>query len=174
MSAVVRQAFVAMGSNLGDRPQILRGALARLEAELTVLATSSVYETDPVGVVDQPAFLNLVVGVETTRSPEDLLRLLLRVESEFGRVRLQRWGPRTLDLDLLAYENETRKTPTLELPHPRMLERTFVTVPLREVLTAPCFRQKSWEALCGQLQHLPAEASAAGVRRVDAGRYPVK
>jgi 2-amino-4-hydroxy-6-hydroxymethyldihydropteridine diphosphokinase len=167
MNAIMRQAFVAMGSNLGDRPQILRGALARLEAELTVLAVSRVYETDPVGVVDQPAFLNLVVGVETTLTPENLLQLLLRIEAEFGRVRVQRWGPRTLDLDLLAYENETRAGPDLELPHPRMFERAFVTVPLREVLATPSFRRESWGGLQEKLKSLPLKVTDRGVRPIN-------
>jgi len=134
-----RTAFVSLGSNLGDRAALLRGAVARIEKcdGLSLLAQSAVSETAPVGVVDQPSFLNQVIAVVTTLSPEELLATLLRIEAEFGRVRTQRWGPRTLDLDLLAYEGETRATAFLELPHPRMLERSFITEPLRELLALP-------------------------------------
>lgn len=147
-AAPVRQAFIGAGANLGNRAATLAGAVARLRASSGVLTVeaSSVYETNPVGVVDQPMFLNLVIGVETTLTPEALLRALLTIESEFGRVRVERWGPRTLDLDLLLFEGETRAEPELQLPHPRMFERPFVTVPLRELLERPRFRDARWAA----------------------------
>ncbi|MFI5335353.1 MAG: 2-amino-4-hydroxy-6-hydroxymethyldihydropteridine diphosphokinase [Opitutales bacterium] len=156
MKEPLRQAFIGLGANLGDRAVTLRGAVGRLREALAAVEVSRVYETAPVGVTEQPSFLNLVAGVETALAPEDLLRLLLGIEAEFGRVRIQRWGPRTLDLDLLAYEGEVRATPLLELPHPRMLERTFVTVPLREVLQRPRFQRESWAGLRARIEALPA------------------
>lgn len=155
MNQIPRQAFVGLGSNLGDRAATLRGAVGRLRDHMTILALSRVYETEPVGVTDQPVFLNLVAGVETTLAPEALLQVLLGIEAEFGRVRVQRWGPRTLDLDLLAYEGEQRATPVLELPHPRLWERTFVTVPLGEIITRPCFAGEAWRGLREELGALP-------------------
>lgn len=140
-----RQAFVGAGANLGDRLSTLDAALARLrETEgITSVMSSTVFETDPIGVTDQPLFLNLVAGIETHLSPEELLAVLQSIEQAFGRVRTQRWGPRTLDLDLLAFEGETRATPMLQLPHPRMLERSFVLVPLLDLLERPAFRARA-------------------------------
>lgn len=153
MTARGRQAFVGAGANLGDRAATLRAAIERLAATPGVLTveSSALYETAPVGVLDQPVFFNLVAGVETTFSPEDLLAVLLNIENEFGRERTQRWGPRTLDLDLLEFEGETRATASLALPHPRMLERMFVVAPLRELLVRPRFQQPYWNALVGRL-----------------------
>jgi 2-amino-4-hydroxy-6-hydroxymethyldihydropteridine diphosphokinase len=149
MKATQRQAFIGMGANLGDRFATLSAAIQRLPSQPTIskVQSSSVYETDPVGEIAQPMYLNLVVGVETSLSPEELLGVLMTIEREFGRVRKDRWGPRTLDLDLLAYERETRSSTSLELPHPRMLERGFVVVPFRELLSFPRFRKKVWDDL---------------------------
>jgi 2-amino-4-hydroxy-6-hydroxymethyldihydropteridine diphosphokinase len=153
MEKCPRQAFVGMGANLGDRAATLAAATARLQAlpGISALESSSVYETDPVGEIAQPMFLNLVVGVETTLRPEALLDALMDIERVFGRVRVERWGPRTLDLDLLAYEGESRATAVLDLPHPRMLERAFVVVPLRELMERPRFRIAAWATLRAQL-----------------------
>jgi 2-amino-4-hydroxy-6-hydroxymethyldihydropteridine diphosphokinase len=158
-----RQAFVSMGANLGDRYATISSAIERLASKSGIHAVerSSFYETDPVGDIDQPQFLNLVVGFETSLTPEGLLELLMDLEREFGRVRTTRWGPRTLDLDLLAYESESRSTPILELPHPRMLERPFVLVPLAELLEKSPFRGKQWDGLRKQID---AAMSTRGVR----------
>lgn len=144
-----RQAFVGAGANLGDRAGTLRAALGRLHDSpaTSVLEISALYETEPLGVEDQPDFLNLVAGVETTLTPEGLLARLLEIEREFGRVRVERWGPRTLDLDLLAFEGETRDLPGLQLPHPRLFERAFVVVPLQDVLSRAPFRRACWAEL---------------------------
>lgn len=159
-----RQTLIAAGANLGNR-------LATLSAAIDVLGhtpgivhveCSRVYETDPVGYLDQPAFLNVVAGVETTLSPEALLEVLQAIETRFGRERAIRWGPRTLDLDLLAYEGETRQTTRLILPHPRMRERAFVLVPLADVLARPAFRRASWDDLRAALP--VAVSASAGVR----------
>lgn len=142
-----RQAFVGAGANLGDRAGALGGAMNRLRATPGIgwVEVSALYETEPIGVTDQPRFLNLVAGLETTLGPEELLSVLQRIEHDYGRVRTQRWGPRTLDLDLLAYENETRATAELQLPHPRLFERGFVLVPLCELLQRPRFRRPGWD-----------------------------
>lgn len=150
---LVRQAFVGAGANLGDRAATLSAALARLRVwpGVEAVESSSIFETKPAGITDQPMFLNLVAGVETTLSPEELLGTLLQIEREFGRVRAERWGPRTLDLDLLLFVGETRASPELQLPHPRLFQRTFVTVPLRELLEHPRFRQPCWANLRDEL-----------------------
>lgn len=162
MSAVVRQAFIGGGANIGDRCATLRSAIERLRKApgMIALESSSVYETDPVGPVDQPPFLNLAIGVETTLEPEALLTLLLVIELEFGRVRTTRWGPRTLDFDLLAFEGETRSSPLLQLPHPQLLGREFVTVPLREIIARPRFQRPCWDTLRQQLKTLPPSSTA--------------
>jgi len=165
MATAVRQAFIGAGANLGDRRAAIAGAIARLRAQpgIAAVEASSIFETAPVGVVDQPMFLNAVLGVETTLSPEELLGALSEIERAFGRVRAEHWGPRTLDLDLLAFEGETRATAALELPHPRMLGRAFVTVPLRELLAHPRFDKACWAALRAQLE---SASPATGVKKV--------
>lgn len=134
-------AFVALGSNLHDPVAQVRRAARALDALGGVTARSSLYQTLPVGgPPDQATYLNAVVSLnprEVFRDPEALLRALLALEKSQGRVRLERWGPRTLDLDLLSY-GRVVNSPTLTLPHPRMWERVFVLEPLCEV--APDFR----------------------------------
>jgi 2-amino-4-hydroxy-6-hydroxymethyldihydropteridine diphosphokinase len=161
-----RQAFVGAGSNLGDRSATLAGALRQLQGwpGITYVESSSIRETAPVGVVDQPNFLNAVLGLETTLSPEALLAALQEIERAFGRVRTRRWGPRTLDLDLLAYEHECRDTPELVLPHPRIWEREFVTTPLRELLGRPRFRSPRWPELHARLRLATSEPGNPGGR----------
>ena len=128
-------AYLALGSNLGDRAAMLRGALASLSngADVRIVNESAVYETAPVGGPEQPDYLNMVVAVETALPPEALLARCLAIEAEHGRVRRERWGARTLDLDLLCYGEVELKTAQLTLPHPRMRERAFVLVPLAEI-----------------------------------------
>ena len=131
------RAYVGLGSNLGEREATLWKALEGLGATegIEVLAVSSFRETDPVGVVDQPRFVNAVAGLETSLSPRELLERLLDVERSLGRDRAveERWGPRTLDLDLLLYGGESIDEPGLEVPHPRLTERAFVLEPLLEL-----------------------------------------
>lgn len=128
-------AFLGLGSNLGDRVVHLQNGVDRLDAdELTrVDAVSSVYETAPVGGPEQEDFLNLAVRVATRRSPRELLRLCHEVERACGRERAERWGPRTLDVDILLYGARTVRRPGLRIPHPRLLERPFALIPLIEV-----------------------------------------
>ena len=123
-------AYVGLGSNLGDREQTIRAAIAALQG---VVAVSELRETDPVGVTEQPAFLNGAIAVETELSPRELLQSLLAVERELGRERGERWGPRTIDLDLLLYGTETVDEPGLTVPHPHLHERRFALEPLAEL-----------------------------------------
>ncbi len=127
-------AFVALGSNLGDREENLRVALKHLQEKgVEVIKTSTFIETEPYGVTDQPGFVNAVCQVETELAPLELLRLLLSIEQEMGRVRLRRWGERNIDLDLLLYEDAVLESEELTLPHPDMQNRDFVLFPLAEI-----------------------------------------
>jgi 2-amino-4-hydroxy-6-hydroxymethyldihydropteridine diphosphokinase len=131
----LREAYVALGANLGDRETSLAEAIRRLQAdsELEVRRVSAAFETAPVGYTDQPSFLNMAVCLGTELDPIGLLRRLLAIEQEMGRVRDVRWGPRNIDLDLLVHGEATADTPELMLPHPRMGQRAFVLVPLRDI-----------------------------------------
>jgi 2-amino-4-hydroxy-6-hydroxymethyldihydropteridine diphosphokinase len=131
----VTVAYVGLGANLGSREETLRRAIAILgEADgVDVLAVSQLRETEPIGVVDQPRFLNGAVAVETTRTSRELLELLLGIERTLGRVREERWGPRTVDLDLLVYGDDVVDEPGLRVPHPHLHERRFVLEPLAEL-----------------------------------------
>ena len=128
-------AYVGIGSNLGDRLENLRSAVRNLSRtpDVRVVRSSSVYETAPVGGPQQGDFLNAVVEISTELEPHALLEALQRIENELGRLRAERNGPRTIDLDLLLYGNEEIAEPDLTVPHPRMLERAFVVVPLTEL-----------------------------------------
>ncbi len=130
------RAFVGLGANLGRREETMLRAVELLAAEdgVEVVALSSFRETDPVGVEDQPRFLNASALLETTLGPRELLDVLLRIERELGRVRDgTRWGPRVIDLDLLAYGSEVVDEPGLRVPHPRVHERRFALEPLVEL-----------------------------------------
>jgi 2-amino-4-hydroxy-6-hydroxymethyldihydropteridine diphosphokinase len=124
------RAYVGLGANLGDREATIRAALEALPG---LVGVSKLRETDPVGVVDQPPFLNAAAALETELTPRDLLDTLLAVECELGRERRERWGPRTIDLDLLLYGDETIDEPGLTVPHPRLHERRFALEPLLDL-----------------------------------------
>ncbi len=128
-------AYIGMGSNVGDKEKNISDALKLLKTqpEIKVRKTAPLYRSAPVGYTEQDWFLNTVIEVETTLSPDKLLQKLLQTEKRLGRVRTIRWGPRTLDLDLLLYGNSTINTADLVIPHPRMLERAFVIVPLADL-----------------------------------------
>jgi 2-amino-4-hydroxy-6-hydroxymethyldihydropteridine diphosphokinase len=128
-------AFIGIGSNLDDRERAIEDALRLLNAHagIDVVAVSAIRETDPVGVVDQPRFLNAAARLETRLSPRQLLDRLLGIERELGRVRIERYGPRTIDLDLLVYGDEVVDEPGLRVPHPRLHERRFVLEPLNDL-----------------------------------------
>jgi 2-amino-4-hydroxy-6-hydroxymethyldihydropteridine diphosphokinase len=129
-------AFIAFGSNLGDRLGHLHAGRLGLEAHAgIVISKSRVFETDPVGGPDnQGAYLNAVVELETELEAHDLLRVLLEIERSRGRERRERWGPRTLDLDVLLYGDQIIQTPDLTVPHPRLHERAFVLEPLGDLV----------------------------------------
>jgi 2-amino-4-hydroxy-6-hydroxymethyldihydropteridine diphosphokinase len=132
-------AYIALGSNMGDRESCLMAALDLIRVQndtIIIKHISNIYETAPVGYAKQGDFLNMVCHVFTTISPLDLLSALQKIETELGRKRLIRWGPRTLDLDLLLYDEISLCSETLTVPHPRMFERAFVLTPLRDVY--PC------------------------------------
>jgi 2-amino-4-hydroxy-6-hydroxymethyldihydropteridine diphosphokinase len=124
------RAFLGLGSNLGDRRRHLRDAVAAIP---DVVAVSRVYETAPVGGPDQGAYLNIVVRLETDASPRELLEICREREAAAQRVRTVRWGPRTLDVDVLWVDGKSVDEPDLVVPHPRMFERAFVLMPLRDV-----------------------------------------
>jgi len=131
------EALMALGGNVGDVRATLDQAIAQLcDGELVRLtARSSDYRTAPWGVEDQPAFVNICIAVSTSLTPEALLARALEVEHQLGRRRVheRRWGPRPIDIDLLAYDDVTLALPDLTLPHPRLFERAFVLVPLAEI-----------------------------------------
>jgi 2-amino-4-hydroxy-6-hydroxymethyldihydropteridine diphosphokinase len=132
----VARAYVGLGANLGDREASLHAALDRLRATrgIEIVAVSSFRETDPVGYLAQPRFVNAAAAVETELTPRELLDALLAVERSLGRTREgPRYGPRTIDLDLLLYGDESLREPGLTVPHPRLHERAFALTPLAEL-----------------------------------------
>lgn len=129
------KAFLGLGSNMGEREKLLVQAVNLINQTpgIRVLQSSFIYETDPVGYTEQDAFLNIVIKIETSLCAAELLSRTQEVEAELGRVRTIRWGPRTLDIDILLYGNEWLNDGDLQIPHPRMTERAFVLVPLAEI-----------------------------------------
>lgn len=127
--------YLGLGSNIGDREQQLQSTVERLDqvTGIHVQHMSSMYETKPVGYVEQPDFLNVCLHIKTTLSPEALLHQCLRIEKELHRVREVRWGPRTIDIDVLLYGDEIIESEQLIVPHPRMTARAFVMIPLNEI-----------------------------------------
>ncbi|MGD0337781.1 MAG: 2-amino-4-hydroxy-6-hydroxymethyldihydropteridine diphosphokinase [Bacteroidota bacterium] len=132
------RAFVGVGSNLGDRSSQLQKALdaCRMIPLTTFVRSSSVYETSPVGTYDQPQFLNAVIELSTALDPGELLKKLKKIEKDLGRTDAARWAPRTIDLDILLYDDVVVMSDELTIPHPHMMERKFVLVPLVELDSA--------------------------------------
>jgi len=126
-------AYIGIGSNMGDRKANCRKAVELLARSVRIIRMSSLYYTEPVGYDDQEDFLNAAVAIETELSPRQLLDLCRAVENEMGRVRTMRWGPRTMDLDILLYGDLVSPEPDLTIPHPRMAKRKFVLAPLAEI-----------------------------------------
>ena len=125
--------YLALGTNLGERLQNLQAAIKAFAPQIHVQAQSGVYETEPWGYTDQPAFLNMVVRAETQLSPQALLAMLKELEATLGRTPSFRNGPRLIDLDILFYDELVLDMPGLVIPHPRLQERTFVLVPLSDI-----------------------------------------
>jgi len=131
----VKKAAIAVGSNQGDSVRICREVFEVLQKHpaINILRTSSLYRTSPVGPVEQDRFINAAVLLQTGLEPQALLAFMIEVEKSFGRVRTVKWGPRTLDLDLVFYENIQLDSPVLKVPHPMMSKRLFVLMPLAEI-----------------------------------------
>lgn len=158
-------AYLGLGSNLGDRQKYLAQALERLRGieGIEVKAVSAVYETDPVGDPDQPMYLNAAVRVETALTAKQLLKACLAIEKSMGRVRTERWGSRNIDIDLLVYENSVVSTRDLTIPHPLLHEREFVLRPLADIdpdLVHPVLFETVRDMLA-------AVESTGGVRRME-------
>jgi len=142
--------YIALGSNVGEREDNLRAALAHLpEVGVHITRVSSVYETEPVDFLDQDWFLNAVLEGQTELDALDLLRALRVIESRMGSKKAFAKGPRLIDLDILLYGNETHDSAELQVPHPRMLTRRFVLAPLAEI--APSLRHPTWKSGAAQL-----------------------
>lgn len=127
--------LIGLGSNQGERDFQLEQALQRLEqaGEMRIVSVSNLYETKPVGVTDQPKFLNMAARLDTPLTPLELLKRCLAVENEMGRLRTRRWGPRIIDIDLLEYDDRRVCLPELILPHPEIVNRGFVLIPLNDI-----------------------------------------
>ena len=125
--------YLSLGSNIGDRGAHLREAISRVQTTGRITAISSLYETEPVEFTQQALFLNCAVGLETSLGPEDLMSRLLDFERELGRERVQKKGPRTIDIDILLFGNLVMNFPELTIPHPAMAKRRFVLAPLAEI-----------------------------------------
>ncbi|MBU0510313.1 MAG: 2-amino-4-hydroxy-6-hydroxymethyldihydropteridine diphosphokinase [Chloroflexi bacterium] len=141
--------YIALGTNLGDRPANLLAAVAALPPDVCVTAESPVYQTAPWGYTDQPDFLNQVVRGETVLPPNKLLAYLKEIETNVGRTPTFRYGPRVVDLDILFYDNLTLEQPDLTIPHPRLHERAFVLIPLADL--APSLRHPISKATISEL-----------------------
>lgn len=141
------RAYLGLGSNLGDRAYFLREAVVALRRPLLeVMAISKIYETEPWGLSEQPLYWNQVVEIETSLEPLELLHVCQEIENKFGRERNVHWGPRTIDIDLLIYDNMISDSEELILPHPYLEKRAFVLTPLREI--APELVLPSGKSIC--------------------------
>jgi 2-amino-4-hydroxy-6-hydroxymethyldihydropteridine diphosphokinase len=130
---MARLAYLSLGSNVGNREAHLRDAIARLARIGKVIRVSSFYETEPVEFTDQPWFLNCAVALETSATPQELMKAILQIEEEMGRRRVQKKGPREIDIDILIFEDEVIESEGLKIPHPAMSQRRFVLEPLAEI-----------------------------------------
>ncbi len=154
--------YLALGTNLGNRPANLSAAIDALPPAVTVLSRSPIYETPPWSVTDQPAFLNMALKAETHLAPLALLEHLKRLETRLGRTPAVRYGPRLIDMDILFYDDLVLDTPELTLPHPRLHERAFVLVPLADI--APDFVHP---VLGKPVHELLAAVDTTGVKRYE-------
>lgn len=151
------RAFLGLGSNLGDRAHYLKEAISALSSPtIEIVATSSIYETEPWGVMDQPSYWNQVIEIDTLLEPLALLHVCQEIEHRLGRERKVHWGSRTIDIDILIYDNRVSESEELRLPHPYLEDRAFVLAPLREIaptLVLPSGR--SIQAVSGDGKVLP-------------------
>ncbi len=154
--------YLGLGSNMGDRREYLNKALAilRNHDRIQELQISKWYETEPVGYVDQDPFLNIVVELVTNLDPYEVLGLCAEIEEELNRVRVIRWGPRTIDVDVLLYDDWTSKDEKLLVPHPRMTERAFVMKPLSDLCPDRLIGTRT-------VQEIAEELGAVGIQEVE-------
>jgi 2-amino-4-hydroxy-6-hydroxymethyldihydropteridine diphosphokinase len=152
--------YIALGTNIGERQKNIQLAIQAIQSQVRLLAQSSVYQTAPVGYLDQADFLNQVIKVETQRTPETLLWFLKEQERDMGRMKTFRDGPRVIDLDILFFNELELELPDLQIPHPRLHERAFVLVPLSEI--APEFVHPILKLSVSQLL---AKVGSEGVTR---------
>ncbi len=138
--------YLSLGTNLGNKKENLKNAVLFLgKNHIKILKTSSVYKTEPIGYKNQPEFLNMVLKGKVDLSPENLLKIILKIEKKLGRKRKQQWGPRIIDIDILLFNNKIITNNNLTIPHPQMHKRNFVLVPLLEIesdLIHPVFKKK--------------------------------
>lgn len=161
--------FISLGTNLGDRENNLRVACEQMAGSVEITANSSIYETQPWGVVDQPEFLNQVVRGITFLTPFRLLSFLKKIERRMGRVKTFRFGPRLIDLDILLYDDQQVCNPRLTIPHPRMYQRAFVLVPLAEITTGQLIPGTGLTVT----QHL-VELDVTGIKKFDTAKREIK
>ncbi|AOT72600.1 2-amino-4-hydroxy-6-hydroxymethyldihydropteridine diphosphokinase [Geosporobacter ferrireducens] len=156
------KAYLGLGSNIGNRKENIEKALKILEAykDIQITDVSSYYETDPVGYLEQDCFINIVVGIETSLQPKQLLSCCNEIENELKRKREIRWGPRTLDVDILLYENYLSQEEELTIPHPRMCERSFVMIPLYEIA-------KDIRIFDQNIRSIVEKLGQEGIRKID-------
>ncbi|MEL6920529.1 MAG: 2-amino-4-hydroxy-6-hydroxymethyldihydropteridine diphosphokinase [Pseudomonadota bacterium] len=155
-------AYLGLGGNMGDVRAALTWALFEISQlpDTELIAVSPLYETPPWGITSQSWFLNACVGVETRLSPHALLRAVIDIEKRAGRVRDMRWGPRTLDIDVLLYDRVAIRTPDLTVPHPRMMERAFVMVPLNDIASDAMVGTSSVSALAKRVDRAGMRVAA--------------
>lgn len=156
------KAYLGLGSNIGNKKENIEKALGLLEAyeDIRITAVSSYYETDPVGYLEQDCFLNIAVTIETSLKPKQLLCCCNEIENQLKRKREIRWGPRTLDVDILLYENYFSQDEELTIPHPRMCERSFVMIPLYEIA-------KDIRVLDQDIKSIVESLGQEGIRKID-------
>lgn len=174
------RAYIGLGGNLGDPLSTLQGALAAIAnlRDTQVMQTSSFYQSKPLGPADQPDYINAVALITTILTPLGLLEALQEIENDFGRERIRRWGERTLDLDILLYDNLVQSSSRLTIPHPGLMQREFVAVPLAEIapqLVLPngrpirdvCNNLPAHELHCVLQQHELEQQAPASRKRMD-------
>ncbi len=166
-AANAQTAFLGLGSNLGDRRAHLAQAVERLNrvSGTSVVAVSSIYATAPVGMTEQPEFFNAAAEIRTEQEAEELLGTCMDIERELGRVRTARWGPRTIDIDILLFANMRTDGQRLRLPHPQMMKRAFVLIPLAEIAPGLVLEGRTIAAWA-------ADTDSTGVRRLSGTGFP--